>query len=231
VIYKNFNKALIFIAVILQCYEVNSQGLIFSSGVSVSTQAYSNINITRTVQGHHNIVSAYSKVAYEISVKPNWFIQFGCQHVEKGYKYEGRNIGNAKTNYNLTYEYRLNYIEIPLIFTYRRNKIGYNFGVSGSYMYRANYRYFDESFVQSNGVKSVYRSSYFGEYPFERYQKWDIGLLVGLNYKLSKKLIIDLVVTKHMIRTDFVGPQIGYNDIMYQQVYMLGLNYFLLNRK
>lgn len=219
-----------YIVLLVCCHNlVNGQSLAnqfsLDLGGTISTQAYNRVKIRKTVQGHHNILSGYVRLTYERKLKKNMGVSIGIQHIEKGYKYSGINIGTPTKNYDLTYEYRLNYVEVPLCFAYKLNRFGFTTGTIVSYLYAANYRYNDVTRVTQNGITSVYATSYSDKYPNDRYRKWDIGVLLGVSYKLNKYLDVECSLSKHFTRTDKVASQYRYNDIMYNQVYMLGLKY------
>lgn len=203
------------------------QEISVSSGLTISTQAYNKLLFQPTVQGHHNIISGFLRFGYAHKLSNKLDIEANLQHIEKGYKYKGINIGTAAKNYDLLYEYRLNYIETPLLIKLNGNRFSYKFGPVFSYLYQANYRYVDVTRLTKNGVTSIYPSSYFGPYPNDRYRKFDFGLMLGIDYRINDNISLMLETSKHFVRTDFVGPQRRYNDIMFQQVYFLGIKYKL----
>lgn len=203
------------------------QIVVLGGGVAISTQSYSRFLPQPTVRGNHNLITSFIKVGYIKKVDESKSLELSLQNAEKGYDYSGIGIGSARTKYDLFYEYRLNYLEAPISFKFQKQKFGFKSGVIVSYLYKANYRYSDQSIVSQNGTTSIYRSEYFGEYPFSRFRKWDFGVLLGLTYKVYKNFSIDLNITKHFVRTDSFGPQTRYNDIMYQQYYSLGCNYYI----
>ncbi len=206
------------------------QEISLSAGLTIASQAYNKLLFQPTVQGQHNIISGFIRVGYEYKINNKWGLELSVQHTEKGYKYKGINIGTPNKTYDLLYEYRLNYIEVPLLVKLKGKKLGCKFGPIVSYLYQANYRYVDKTTLNQNGVVSVYPSSYFGPYPFNRYQKFDFGLMLGIDVKLTNNIVLMLETTKHFVRTDFFAKQRGYNDVMYQQVYLLGIKYKLIGK-
>lgn len=198
--------------------------------MAISTQAYHKTTFLPTIKGQHNIVAPFINLQYSWKFSEQMEINAGIQQIEKGFIFRAVNVNSGTaTSYSTEYQYRLGYIEMPINFIYYFKRFGAVIGWVPSYLYEANYRYKDVTNVNHTGKPSkVFTSSYNNVYPFSRFREWDMGVNLGLKYKISNYFDAELTVQKHFLRTDMRAPQTGYADIMYNQSYLLGLRYRFL---
>lgn len=207
------------------------KGFSLKAGMAISTQAYHNTAFLPTIKGHHNIVAPFINLQYSWKLSEKAEISAAIQQVEKGFIFKSAHVkSGTATSYSTEYQYRLGYVEMSINFTFHVKRFGGMIGWIPSYLYEANYRYKDVTNVNQTGKPAkVFVSSYNGVYPFSRFRTWDMGINLGLKYKLNDYFEVELNVQKHFLRTDMRAPQTGYADIMYNQSYLLGLRYSFLS--
>lgn len=207
-------------------------GFSLKGGLAISTQAYHATAFLPTIKGHHNIVAPFINLQYSVKINDRIGINAGIQQIEKGFIFKVVRV-NAKrsTSYSTEYQYRLGYIEMPLNFTCHFKRLGLIVGWVPSYLYQHGYRYKDVSYVNQPGKPSKQLSMAFADDDYQhgmRFRHWDMGINLGVKYKISDYFDAEITVQKHFLRTDLRAPQTGYADVMYNQSYLFGLRYHFL---
>lgn len=157
-------------------------------------------------------------------------VAIGLQLLEKGFVYEVNNVGSGSpTVFSTRYQYNLLYGELPINAIFKLRKFSLTVGGIASYLMKANYFKKDITITnRPNQLPAVYDTQYFGEYPFDRFRKWDWGVNLGLSYRISQDFEFECNLQKHFIRVDHYAPQTGYADVMYNQCYLFGVRYYFL---
>lgn len=116
------------------------------------------------------------------------FIQKGAQ----------KNPKPDKGDYS-AYYLNLNYLEVPLLYTYTQKKILIDIGISAAYL--INYYEADQNMV------------YTGVYPF---QKFDYSVKIGLGYNINPKWFVNFRTSNSFITTrpNRTKQAIYYNNIL-----------------
>jgi len=186
---KIFSLILCSLPILLLSQEKTNQfNLILNAGVApaqVHGDAYS---------GFHKL-GAIGGLGVESSLTKNhtlslsfWFIQKGAQ----------KNPKPDKGDLN-AYYLNLNYIEVPLLYTYTQQKYLFDFGVSAGYL--INYYEADQNM------------NYTGKYPFE---KFEYSVKIGLGYKITEKWFMNFRSSNSFItiRPNRTKQAIYYNNIL-----------------
>lgn len=199
------------------------------SGLAISSQAYHNNRLQPTISAIHNLNSGFVQFQANYKVTKWIDVAMGMQLVEKGFVYDVKNVGlGTPTVFSTMYQYNLLYGELPLNAIFRLRKFSLAIGAIASYLIKANYDYKDRTLTtRPNKPPSIFDTQFFGEYPFDRFRKWDWGVNVGLSYRILKDFEIECNLQKHFIRVDKIAPQKGYADVMYNQSYLIGIRYYL----
>jgi len=142
-------------------------------------------------------------------------LHFEMMFVQKGSRQ------NAKPNKGIysSYLLRLNYIELPLIYTWRGNSyFEIEAGASYGYLMKNTDIEFDE-----NGILP-------GMSPFRKYE---ISVHLGFNYLLNENVRINFRLNNSLlpIREHAGGATYWLNRGQYNTVLMLGINYFFGNKE
>ncbi len=210
--------------------QIPKNNLIFGSGLSVSAQAKDAWKHYPSLKDVNNIKSVYAGIYYQRHLKYNLSVRAGFQHIEKGFQYYFESNRPLGTSFKTRYEHRLNYIELPISIHYHYKSIGVSIGGIVSYLYEPNYRYLDIMTANRRPPTTVYASSFFSQYPYYRFQDWDMGVSMNLSYRFNDYIELNAQVQKHFYRIDKFVPK-GIGDVMYNHVYMLGLNFNILSFK
>ncbi len=166
----------------------NAFNLLLTAGVSPSQvhgDAYSGYNKLGGMGGI-GVESVFSdKASMNLSFI---FIQKGAQKNQKPDK-------GDLTAYYLN----LNYLEVPVLFTYTQKKFLFDIGVSAAYL--INYYEADQNMV------------FTGVYPFD---KFDYSVKIGLGYNINKKWFVNFRSSNSFITTrpNRTKQAIYYNNII-----------------
>lgn len=199
-------------------------------GYSYSSQNPTLFNLGNIKSPKFAINTIYYSLQYEQPLSNNYGIVAGVQFSEKGFKsfnfFTGPNI-----DVKIDYQYRLNYIELPIFcqryfFTRPPKKSSYwliKAGIIGSYLLEANYR-----LEQLDYYKSSFPPNNYGYYNFSntvtnRFNRWDVGILIGINKRLNKHFDLSFTMQKHFIETN----KAGFDEMRQNQQFMLGIGYHI----
>jgi hypothetical protein len=193
----------------------------FDIGYSQSAQmkkAYSFDNITYWNQ---NIQSAYFGFDYSDTLSKHWGWQAGLRFTQRGFKTKYTNRLDTLTVYT-SYQYNLNYIDIPLNINYKIGKIfSIKLGAVPSFLLNSNFR-----FSQIQETPALY-SNYKYAVASDRFKTFDIGINLGFDIRINRYFDFEFNATRGLIKPDKWNG----NEINYQQMFLVGLRYRFLNNK
>jgi hypothetical protein len=201
-------------------------GFSINSGLSISSQSYSKFTFGNVHQGKGTkILSPFINIQYAIPIK-NFSILFGAQVIEKGFSFSYISKRYGDLQFDLDYQILLNYIEMPLGVSYKfDDRLIFQIGTITSYLLEANYRY--KEVRRTFNTPTIFVSNY-SQKQYDRFKNWDFGLNFGLSSKIINGLYLDLSVQRHFVNADNWNT----TDIMFNEVYLVGLRYkFLKNKK
>jgi hypothetical protein len=199
----------------------------FSSGASLSvTQLGISPFSTLRSWSDRSLPSIFLKFRYFQPLKKNG-LTFGFQVVEKGFQTSYK-LNNSHTQTTVSYSYNLNYLEMPALYHYRINRpllksFSFNSGLFVGYLFRDDFRIYqkDVHFPQNSSPYTNY-TNLAGSYQWgNRFNLWDIGIILGTEYRINNFLSSEFCIQKGMIRVD----NIQHNDLAYNVTLYLGLNY------
>lgn len=166
----------------------NTFNLLFVAGLTPSQvhgDAYS---------GFHKL-GAMGGVGVESQFSENWAANLSFLFIQKG----SRKNQNLEKN-DLTYYYlNLNYVEVPVLFTYNQKRFLFDVGVSAGYL--INYYEASEA------------GNFTGMYPFN---KFEYSVKIGLGVNLSPKWFVNFRSSNSFItiRPNRIKQSIYFNNII-----------------
>lgn len=172
------------------------------------------------------ILSPYIYVEYAQPIGKNELL-LGLQIIQKGFKTNLKSPSSLTFEYEESYEYLLNYIELPISYKFNFNSYSITTGGYISYLYDDTYSYNNTSLVKSTpyDYDMSFHSSQF-DYP-ERYQSWDGGISLGISKKITPDLTVDFTYQKGLVKVEnWVSVDLAYNIS-----FLLGLKYKFLSTK
>ncbi len=166
----------------------NAFNLLLTAGVSPSQvhgDAYSGFHKLGAIGG----IGVESVFTEKASANLSFiFIQKGAR--------KNQNLEKNDLNY---YYLNLNYIEVPILFTYTQNRFLFDVGVSGAYLI--------------NYIEASEAGNFTGVYPF---QKFDYSVKVGLGVNLGPRWFVNFRSSNSFITTrpNRIKQAIYYNNII-----------------
>lgn len=207
---------------LIGCLNASAQkhldNLSFKLGYSQAAQMAEPLGITNITYWRNNIHSAYFGIDFSSSFKKKWSYSIGLQFCEKGYKTKYKNI-NGSVSFDVRYQFTLNYIECPLIISYKIKRTKINIGVVSSFLMDNNFR-----FVQTEQTPYTYFSYKYSTSNPDRFKRFDIGLNLGFTKTINNNFDIEFNYQRHFIKPD---KWMKY-EINYQQTFLLGIKYYFL---
>jgi hypothetical protein len=198
----------------------------FTIGLSRSAQNWDpHINIGNYRNQGNSLYSIYFGLERNVQISSNKYLSIGIQHIEKGFK--THYITNAPTStVDTKYSYSLNYIELPFYLRHSTTffKINWKVGVYFAYLYQANYMFEETELIHPIGT-SVVKSNFVSYAKEEKtgFNKYDFGFNLGLSKSINDYFECSFIITK-----GYISPnQMYYEDIKYNQTFMLGIEYKL----
>jgi len=212
-----------FIVVMLDCLNGFSQpfkNLSFRVGYSQSAQMKEATSIQNITYWRNNIHSAYFGLEYAGAFSKKWGYSIGVQMCEKGYKTKYQNIAaNGAITFDVSYQFTLNYIDIPINTYFGGKKYQFKIGVIPSFLVGNNFR-----FVQTEKTPYTYMSYKYATTNPDRFKKFDFGLNLGLVKKVNQHFDIEFNAQRHFIKPDKWGKA----EINYHQTFLLGIKYYFV---
>lgn len=98
-----------------------------------------------------------------------WYGQMELQFSRKG----SRKLTNPNVGDYTSFEYRLSYVEVPLLLRYNMGKLYAEIGGSVGFLVKA--RQWDS----------------YSEIPAQDFRKWETAFIAGLGYTINDKLVVD----------------------------------------
>lgn len=166
----------------------NTFNLLFMAGLTPSQvhgDAYSGFNKLGVMGG----------VGVESQFSENWAANLSFLFIQKG----SRKNQNLEKN-DLTYYYlNLNYVEVPVLFTYNQKRFLFDVGVSAAYLIN----YYEASDA----------GNFTGMYPFN---KFDYSVKIGLGLNISPKWFVNFRSSNSFITTrpNRIKQSIYFNNII-----------------
>jgi len=134
--------------------------------------------------GYHKIAPSGGVYVRNTFKNPNWEVSLGALYKHKGSRDAKKDDdGNIESVYSIN----LNYIEIPLMFGYKLDKIG----IPGLFNY-----YFKNDLLLEFGVSYAYlvKGTEFFDHvanPNKQFKKYEIANHIGLIYRLSQHWLLN----------------------------------------
>jgi opacity protein-like surface antigen len=159
--------------------------------------------------------AGFNKVGLQggVFVNTNLRNNFGAQ-LEIRYAGKGASSGDAEI-----YKLALHYIDLPIMFNYTfKKKVVFDLGLVPGYLFAKTGEWKDDSPLEPTDIK-----------------KYDLATLIGVNYKLSKKILINLRYSyslasiRNYDRFGSIGNLFSYRTGDYNNYLTLGLYYQFLN--
>lgn len=130
------------------------------------------------------ITSPYVGVESSVIIRKKVQLYYGLQWLNKGIKGQAHGTNNGTTIFHLNYQYTQSWLELPLYWHLAYRKFGFNLGLNASFLLRSN---FSGDYVSTNPPLKI---SYYNTIT-RQYHRWDYGLRLGVQYKISKKLDLE----------------------------------------
>ena len=201
------------------------------TGMSYSVMSWGAELTSHIVPPYKSINAVFMNIQYSQPIKRHE-LNIGLQMIEKGLSTSIRNE-NIDSKSLIDYQYRLNYLEAPINFVYKYDKYRFIVGLITSYMYDMNFRYQETDIVYGNNYHST--TIYYSNYSFttnktgtnQRYNQWDFGGNIGVNWNFYKNFDTELTIQKHFIQIDKEHQR----DLGWNVCFLLGLRYRFLSSK
>lgn len=214
--YNNMKK--ITIAVLLTFslhnFSQNKNEFYIQLGYSQASQSPTTFNLFQTSFWNQNIHNAFASVEYYRNVGKLSFIGTGIQLVEKGFK-NSYSI-NFPSYFSLKYFFRLDYLEIPIMYRQKFKNILKHFSVSAGILNS----YLIKSAQGSNTIfnNNEHKGT---SYNPDVFNKYDVGFMLRLTWEINPNILFNFSFTRGFIR-----PYI-YNsgELNYNEVFLIGLSY------
>jgi len=174
-----------------------------------------------------SINSVFFNLQYAQPIKKGE-LSIGLQIVEKGFKTSFKSLPDPIFEYELAYQYRLYYVEMPVNYVYYFNKNSLILGIVTSFLYDDSYRFREIDVLKLNNKTTIYESNYASQYPyFDRFKQWDFGINIGLSRKLTNSIDLECTLQKHLINVDTWN----HKDLAYNLCVLIGFRYCFLSSK
>ncbi|MEI6596418.1 MAG: outer membrane beta-barrel protein [Bacteroidota bacterium] len=193
------------------------------TGYAVSVTQFGVSPFSEVRRWDRSISCVFFNLQYSQPIGNNHEINIGLQNIEKGF----RIAFVPEPTTDLAYQNRLNYMELPLNYVYKKDKYKIIIGGILSYMYESIYRR-KETDIDYGNPTLVFATNYsYNNDYWDRYNHWDIGVNVGMGYNFFKQFDAEFTVQKHFIDADKMLQR----DIAYHVCVLLGLRYRFLSYK
>ena len=157
--------------------------------------------------GGFNKIGLLAGVYTNLKIKEDLQLQLEIIYIEKGSR-------NPNLHKNTIQEITLSYVEIPIsINLQQKENLGIELGIL-------------PAFIMSSKM-----NDYFSEIEIDpSFEKYDFGIFAGINYHLSKKLILNSRISNSIIpiRPHVSGATNGWNKGQYNTVLSFALHYNFL---
>ena len=154
--------------------------------------------------GGFNKIGLLTGVYTNLKIKENLKVQLEIIYIEKGSR-------NPNLHKNTIQEITLSYVEVPIsINLQQKENLGIELGIL-------------PAFIMSSKM-----NDYFSEIEIDpSFEKYDFGIFVGINYHLSKKIILNSRISNSIIpiRPHVSGATDGWNKGQYNTVLSFALHY------
>tara|TARA_B110000196_G_scaffold216713_1_gene186088 strand:+ start:227 stop:820 length:594 start_codon:yes stop_codon:yes gene_type:complete len=154
--------------------------------------------------GGFNKIGLLTGVYTNLKIKENLKVQLEIIYIEKGSR-------NPNLHKNTIQEITLSYVEVPIsINLQQKENLGIELGIL-------------PAFIMSSKM-----NDYFSEIEINpSFEKYDFGIFAGINYHLSKKIILNSRISNSIIpiRPHVSGATNGWNKGQYNTVLSFALHY------
>lgn len=173
------------------------------------------------------IGSPFLCIEYAQPIKTNE-LTFGIQIIQKGFKTNLKPPSSPSFEYEQSYQYLLDYIEMPINYRHHYDKYSLSLGIIASYLYDDTYRFSESQILKNLNPPKYNNISFASQYPHpERYREWDFGINLGVSRKLTNSLDLEFTYQKHLIRVDKRVTA----DLAYNVCFLIGFRYRFLSNK
>jgi hypothetical protein len=154
--------------------------------------------------GGFNKIGLLAGVYTNLKIKENLKVQLEITYIEKGSR-------NPNLHKSTIQEITLSYVEVPIsINLQQKESLGVELGIL-------------PAFIMSSKM-----NDYFSEIEIDpSFEKYDFGIFAGINYHLSKKIILNSRISNSIIpiRPHVSGATDGWNKGQYNTVLSFALHY------
>ncbi|MBC7384010.1 MAG: PorT family protein [Bacteroidia bacterium] len=200
------------------------------SGMSLSITQWGLSPISEIRKWDRGIASLCLGIKYYQPLKKNG-VSIGLSLIEKGFRTD-YTLSNVATMASVAYQYRLHYIELPILYHFNiksnwLKKFSFYSGASLGYLFKDDFRVREADIIQLvNKPKPII--GYFNlsdSYQWgNRFRKWDIGIIIGTKYHFKELLDIEFSIQKGLIKVD----KLEEIDLAYNLTFNLGISYRFL---
>ena len=227
-------KIYFLLLIIFSCQNIFSQNILervsFKTGYSLSVTQWGLSPFSETRRWNdRSIQSIFFNLQYLQPINKYSVITIGVQTIQKGFRNSIAVSVPGTFQFSQEYQYQLNYIEMPINYIRKINNYSLIGGVIISYMYEHSYRFKEDDILFRQGSSPVYyRSNYSTAFAYsDRFNKWDLGMNLGVSGKLYKNVELEITVQKHFINVDNWNTK----DIKYNLSILGGVRYYFLSSK
>ncbi len=213
-----------FILAVITCLNTSAQKCLdnfsFRTGYSQAAQMKEQVGFKNITYWRNNIHSVYFGMDYSHPLTKKWYCSLGFQFCQKGFKTKYQ-AGDGTIHFDVKYQFILNYVELPLMFSYKIDQTKINVGLVSSYLINDSYR-----FTETDQAPNYYSSFKYATETPHRFKHFDIGINLGLTKTINQHFDIEFNYQRGFIKPD----QWMTGEINYQQTFLLGIKYYFLKK-
>ncbi|HVA97576.1 MAG TPA: outer membrane beta-barrel protein [Bacteroidia bacterium] len=199
-----------------QVFAQNKNEFYIEVGYSQASQSPTIFNLFKTSFWRENIHNGYFSAEYYRNINAESAVGTGIQLVEKGFK-NAYGISTPQLAIYQRYFFKLDYIEMPLVYRKKIASFFFNVGVLNSYLVKSAVG--TASITKyANGKIQDFRGT---SYEPNSFNKFDIGLIMRIDKEIRRNVFFTFSFMRGLIR-----PYI-YNsgELNYNEVFLVGLKY------
>lgn len=200
----------------LQTFSQNRNEYYIQGGYSQAGQSVNVFNLFQTSFWRQNIHNGYFSTEYYRDINRESSVGTGIQLVEKGFK-NSYDISFPQYTLHQRYFFKLDYIELPIMYRHKFKFFSFNIGVLNSYLIKSAQ---GSAFVR-NYTNGKIQDSRGTSYNPDVFKKFDIGLILRIGWEVRQNTYFNFSFTR-----GFTRPYI-YNsgELNYNEVFLVGLSY------
>jgi hypothetical protein len=220
---------LLFIPMILMSQNLSfKEKVSFKAAYTLSLTQFGVSPFSDTRPLRTGVSSVIFNVQFAEPIGENAQLSVGIQFAERGFKHLWIFQNRRDTLYS-TYQQRLQYIELPITYSYHYKKWGVIVGVTASYLYHSDHRtYYDLARYTPSGGMYLYSVRYMAvPHSKDRFNRLDVGGVVGVSRNIYSAIDLEFLAQKQFIFADAKFP--NSEDIAYFITLSAGIRYRFLS--